>query len=329
MSVLVCGGAGYIGSHNVRALLDRGEGVVVLDNLWTGHRESLPGSVPFYEGDVRDAALLDRILSEHPVESVIHFCACSLVGESVEQPLRYFNNNVYGMQVLLEAMERHGLDKIVFSSSAAVYGEPRRVPILEDDETAPTNPYGETKRTMERMMHWVGLRHGIRYVSLRYFNVAGAREDGSIGEDHRNETHLVPIILQVPLSRRTHVTVYGDDYPTPDGTCIRDYVHISDLADAHLRALDHLRAGGEGGIFNLGSGAGYSVREMIEAARAATGHAIPVEVGPRRAGDPARLVADSTRAREVLGWVPRVTRMEDIVATAWNWHRTHPNGYGG
>ena len=327
MSVLICGGAGYIGSHNVRALLDRGESVVVLDNLWTGHRASLPDSVPFYEGDVRDAALLDKILAGHAVDSVIHFCACSLVGESVEQPLRYFNNNVYGMQVLLEAMQRHGLDKIVFSSSAAVYGEPKRVPILEDDETLPTNPYGETKRTMERMMHWVGRRYGIRYVSLRYFNVAGAREDGTIGEDHRNETHLVPIILQVPLSRRTHVTVYGDDYPTPDGTCIRDYVHISDLADGHLRALDHLRAGGAGGIFNLGSGEGYSVMETIEAARAATGHAIPVEVGPRRAGDPARLVADSAKARELLGWTPRVTRMEDIIATAWNWHRTHPNGY--
>ncbi len=328
MSVLICGGAGYIGSHNVRALLDRGESVVVLDNLWTGHRESLPGSVPFYEGDVRDAALLDRIWAEHAVDAVIHFCACSLVGESVDQPLRYFNNNVYGMQVLLEAMVRHGLDKIVFSSSAAVYGEPRRVPILEDDETLPTNPYGETKRVMERMMHWVGRRHGIRWVSLRYFNVAGAREDGSIGEDHRNETHLVPIILQVPLGRRTHVTVYGDDYPTSDGTCIRDYVHVSDLADAHLRALDHLRSDGEGGVFNLGSGEGYSVRAMIDAARAATGHAIPVEVGPRRAGDPARLVADSTKARRVLGWTPKVTRMEDIIATAWNWHRTHPNGYG-
>ena len=328
MSVLICGGAGYIGSHNVRALCDRGESVVVLDNLWTGHRESLPGSVPFYEGDVRDAALLDRIWSEHAVDAVIHFCACSLVGESVDQPLRYFNNNVYGMQVLLEAMVRHGLDKIVFSSSAAVYGEPKRVPILEDDETLPTNPYGETKRVMERMMHWVGRRHGIRWVSLRYFNVAGAREDGSIGEDHRNETHLAPIILQVPLGRRTHVTIYGDDYPTPDGTCIRDYVHVSDLADAHLRALDHLRAGGEGGVFNLGSGEGYSVRAMIDAARTATGHAIPVEVGPRRAGDPARLVADSTKARQVLGWTPRITRMEDIIATAWNWHRTHPNGYG-
>ena len=328
MSVLICGGAGYIGSHNVRALCDRGESVVVLDNLWTGHRESLPGSVPFYEGDVRDAALLDRIWAEHAVDAVIHFCACSLVGESVDQPLRYFNNNVYGMQVLLEAMVRHGLDKIVFSSSAAVYGEPKRVPILEDDETLPTNPYGETKRVMERMMHWVGRRHGIRWVSLRYFNVAGAREDGSIGEDHRNETHLVPIILQVPLGRRTHVTVYGDDYPTSDGTCIRDYVHVSDLADAHLRALDHLRSDGEGGVFNLGSGEGYSVRAMIDAARTATGHAIPVEVGPRRAGDPARLVADSAKARQVLGWTPRITRMEDIIATAWNWHRTHPNGYG-
>ncbi|MBR1671463.1 MAG: UDP-glucose 4-epimerase GalE [Fretibacterium sp.] len=335
MAILVCGGAGYIGSHNVRALLDHGEEVVVLDNLWTGHRAAVPEAVKFYEGDVRDSALLDKVMASHPIEAVIHFCACSLVGESVAKPLLYFNNNVGGMQSLLEAMQRNGpagrglcpVDKIVFSSSAAVYGEPKHVPILEDDEKRPTNPYGESKRMMELMMHWVSRRHGIRYVSLRYFNVAGAFHDGSMGEDHRNETHLVPLILQVPLGRRDHVAIYGDDYPTKDGTCIRDYVYIEDLAAGHLLALKYLRDGGESQIFNLGSGDGYSVMEMVSAAREATGRDIPVEVAPRRAGDPARLVADSARARSVLGWQPKVTSMKDIIASAWRWHSSHPNGY--
>ena len=327
MAVLICGGAGYIGSHNVRSFLNRGEDVVVVDNLWTGHRGAVPSFVPFYESDIRDADAMEKIFNAHPIEAVVHFCACSLVGESVKEPLKYFNNNVYGMQVLLEAMVRRGVDKIVFSSSAAVYGEPKRVPIREDDETVPTNPYGESKLMMEKMMHWVGQRHGIRSVSLRYFNVAGAWEDGSIGEDHRNETHLVPIILQVPLGKRDHITIFGDDYPTPDGTCIRDYVQVTDLADGHLRALDYLRSGGASDVFNLGSGDGYSVKEMIEAARTATGKEIPVKVGARRPGDPARLVADSEKAGKILGWVPHVTRMEDIVATAWKWHRSHPEGY--
>ncbi|NLL36338.1 MAG: UDP-glucose 4-epimerase GalE [Fretibacterium sp.] len=328
MAVLICGGAGYIGSHSVKYFLERGEDVVVLDNLLTGHRSAVPESVPFYEADVRDARAMDAVFAAHPIEAVIHFCACSLVGESVEEPLKYFNNNVYGMQVLMESMVRAGVTRLVFSSSAAVYGEPERVPIREEDETVPTNPYGESKLMMERMMRWVGQRHGIRYVSLRYFNVAGAWEDGSIGEDHRNETHLVPIILQVPLKQRSHLTVFGDDYPTPDGSCIRDYVHVKDLADAHLLALNYLRNGGESEIFNLGSGEGYSVKEMLTAARAATGQDIPVRIGPRRVGDPARLVAESQRARRVLGWMPRITRMEDIIASAWNWHRSHPEGYG-
>lgn len=327
MAVLVCGGAGYIGSHNVRALLDKGEDVIVLDNLWTGHRAAVPDNAVFYEGDVRDGAILDKIFVKHHVDAVLHFCACSLVGESVEKPLLYFNNNVGGMQSLLEAMHRNNVNKIVFSSSAAVYGEPKSVPIFEDDETNPTNPYGESKRIMEKMIHWVGKKHNINYVSLRYFNVAGARHDGSMGEDHRNETHLVPIILQVPLGKRDHVTVYGDDYKTQDGTCIRDYVYIEDLADAHMLALKYLRDGGESQIFNLGSGDGYSVMEMINAARKATGRDIPVKIGERRAGDPARLIADSKKARKILGWSPKVTRMEDIIATAWRWHLSHPNGY--
>ncbi|MBR0095984.1 MAG: UDP-glucose 4-epimerase GalE, partial [Synergistaceae bacterium] len=259
MSVLVCGGAGYIGSHNVKALIEQGEDVIVLDNLLTGHKAAVPEQATFYKGDVRDGALLDKIFTTHKVDAVLHFCACSLVGESVEKPLLYFNNNVGGMQSLLEAMTRSHVNKIVFSSSAAVYGEPKNVPIFEDDPTNPTNPYGESKRIMERIMHWVGQAHDIKYVSLRYFNVAGARHDGSMGEDHRNETHLIPIILQVPLKKRAHVTVYGDDYKTKDGTCIRDYVYIEDLANAHLLALKYLRDGGESEIFNLGSGDGYSV----------------------------------------------------------------------
>ena len=327
MSVLVCGGAGYIGSHNVKALIEQGEDVIVLDNLWTGHKAAVPEQAAFYKGDVRDGALLDKIFTTHKVDAVLHFCACSLVGESVEKPLLYFNNNVGGMQSLLEAMTRSHVNKIVFSSSAAVYGEPKNVPIFEDDPTNPTNPYGESKRIMERIMHWVGQAHDIKYVSLRYFNVAGARHDGSMGEDHRNETHLIPIILQVPLKKRDHVTVYGDDYKTKDGTCIRDYVYIEDLANAHLLALKYLRDGGESEIFNLGSGDGYSVMEMINAARKATGRDIAVEIGARRAGDPARLIADSKKARKILGWSPKVTRMEDIIATAWRWHLSHPNGY--
>ncbi len=307
MAILVCGGAGYIGSHAVHALVEKGEQVVIVDNLQTGHRGALNPAATFYEGDIRDAAVLDKIFTENKIEAVIHFAANSLVGESVEKPLLYFNNNVYGMQVLLEAMVRHGIDKIVFSSTAAVYGEPKRVPIHEDDETHPTNPYGETKLTMEKMMKWVSRANGVRYVSLRYFNAAGALPDGSIGEDHATETHLIPLILQVPLGKRDHITVFGEDYPTPDGTCLRDYIHVVDLADAHVRALDYLRQGGESNIFNLGNGQGFSVKEMIAAAQKATGRSIKVEIGARRAGDPAQLIASSEKARTVLGWNPQFT----------------------
>ena len=255
--ILVCGGAGYIGSHAVHALVEKGEQVVIVDNLQTGHRGALNPAAAFYEGDIRDAAVLDKIFTENKIEAVIHFAANSLVGESMEKPLLYFNNNVYGMQVLLEAMVRHGVDKIVFSSTAATYGEPKRVPIHEDDETCPTNTYGETKLTMEKMMKWVSRANGVRYVSLRYFNAAGALPDGSIGEDHKTETHLIPLILQVPTGRRDHITVFGDDYPTPDGTCLRDYIHVVDLADAHVLALEYLRKGGASDIFNLGNGQGF------------------------------------------------------------------------
>ena len=327
MAILVCGGAGYIGSHAVHALIEKGEQVVIVDNLQTGHRGALNPKAKFYEGDIRDASVLDKIFTENKVEAVIHFAANSLVGESMEKPLLYFNNNVYGMQVLLEAMVRHGVDKIVFSSTAAVYGEPKRVPIHEDDETCPTNTYGETKLTMEKMMKWVSRASGVRYVSLRYFNAAGALPDGSIGEDHATETHLIPLILQVPTGRRDHITVFGDDYPTPDGTCLRDYIHVVDLADAHVLALEYLRKGGASDIFNLGNGQGFSVKEMIAAAEKATGRSIKVEIGARRAGDPAQLIASSEKARSVLGWKPQFTDVEQVIGTAWRWHEHHPHGY--
>ena len=327
MAILVCGGAGYIGSHAVHALIEKGEQVVIVDNLQTGHRGALNPKAKFYEGDIRDASVLDKIFTENKVEAVIHFAANSLVGESMEKPLLYFNNNVYGMQVLLEAMVRHGVDKIVFSSTAAVYGEPKRVPIHEDDETCPTNTYGETKLTMEKMMKWVSRANGVRYVSLRYFNAAGALPDGSIGEAHATETHLIPLILQVPTGRRDHITVFGDDYPTPDGTCLRDYIHVVDLADAHVLALEYLRKGGASDIFNLGNGQGFSVKEMIAAAEKATGRSIKVEIGARRAGDPAQLIASSEKARSVLGWKPQFTDVEQVIGTAWRWHEHHPHGY--
>ncbi|MDE6734963.1 MAG: UDP-glucose 4-epimerase GalE [Desulfovibrio sp.] len=327
MAVLVCGGAGYIGSHNVRALLAAGRDVVVADNFLTGHREAVAPGAHLHEADIRDAAALDAIFGAHPIDAVLHFAASSLVGESMERPLDYFNNNVLGMQCLLEAMQRHGVTRIVFSSSAAVYGEPDAVPIPEDAPLAPTNPYGESKRIMERIMHWAALAHSMRFVSLRYFNVGGAWPGGAIGEDHRPESHLIPLILQVPLGRRPHISIFGTDYPTPDGTCVRDYLDVMDLADAHLRALEHLERGGGSLICNLGNGKGFSVREMIEAARRVTGHPIPVVEAPRRPGDPARLVASAELAGRALGWRP--TRdIEAIIASAWEWHRTHPQGFG-
>lgn len=327
MAILVCGGAGYIGSHMVDLLLQRGEVPVVVDNLKTGYQAALPPSVKFYQADIRDKAALDEVFLQNEIEAVIHFAAFSLVGESMEKPLAYFNNNVYGMQVLLEKMVEHKVDKIVFSSSAATYGEPQQVPIEETAATEPTNPYGETKLMMEKMMKWVNRKYGIDYVSLRYFNVAGAAPDGHIGESHYPESHLVPIILQVPLGQREAITVYGNDYPTADGTCIRDYVHVVDLADAHIKALEYLRAGQPSDIFNLGSGDGYSVKEMIEAAERATGQKIKTIIGARRPGDPARLVAASAKAKKILGWQPTYNDMESIIATAWTWHKNHPNGF--
>lgn len=327
MRILVIGGAGYIGSHNVHALTERGDEVVVLDSLATGHREAVHPEARFYQGDLRNAADLDKVFTENNIDAVMHFAAYSLVAESMDKPLKYFDNNVGGMLSLLQAMARHNVDKLVFSSTAAVYGEPKSIPIVEDDPKDPTNPYGESKLIMERMMRWVGEANGIRSVILRYFNVGGALADGSIGEDHRPESHLIPLILQVPLGRRPHISVFGTDYPTKDGSCIRDYLHVMDLADAHLRALDYLAAGGASTVCNLGNGQGFSVLEMIEAARRVTGHELPVRLEGRRAGDPARLVASSERARSVLGWQPKAG-IEEIIRTAWTWHKTHPSGYG-
>lgn len=327
MAILVTGGAGYIGSHCVAALIARGEEVVTVDNLQQGHPSAVLGG-KLIACDIRDEAAMSRVFAENDIEAVIHFAAHSLVGVSMKEPYAYYHNNVYGTLCLLEQMNRHGVKKIVFSSTAAVYGEPDRVPILETDRTEPTNTYGETKLAMEKMMRWFDAAHGIKYVALRYFNAAGAHGSGRIGEDHRPETHLVPLILQVPLGQREFIAVFGDDYDTPDGTCIRDYLHVEDLAAAHLLALDRLRRGGESAVYNLGSGSGFSVKEMIEVARRVTGHPIPARIAPRRAGDPARLIASSDKIKRELGWQPEKDDIERIVADAWNWHKNHPNGYG-
>lgn len=327
MAILVLGGAGYIGSHTVRALIDAGRDVVVADNLETGYRAAVHPQARFYEGDIRDRAFVDRVLESEQIEGVIHFAANSQVGESMVNPLKYYDNNLTGTKVLLESMVAHGVLKIVFSSTAATYGEPERVPILETDKTDPTNCYGETKLSMEKMMKWVSAAHGLRFVALRYFNACGAQLDGSIGEAHDPETHLVPLILQVPNGQRAQISIFGEDYPTPDGTCIRDYIHVCDLAQAHILALDYLLAGGENNIFNLGNGVGFSVKEVIEETRRVTGHPIPATVCPRRAGDPAQLIASSAKAREVLGWKPQYDDLHTIIATAWDWHKAHPHGY--
>ncbi|WP_258296730.1 UDP-glucose 4-epimerase GalE [Paenibacillus peoriae] len=327
MAILVTGGAGYIGSHTVADLLDLGEEVVVLDNLQTGHKAALLGG-KLYEGDLRDKELLTKLFSENSIDAVIHFAANSLVGESMQNPGKYYDNNVFGTLSLLEAMKDAGVRRIVFSSTAATYGEPEKVPIEEGDRTEPTNVYGETKLMMERMMSWFDKVLGIKYVSLRYFNAAGAHESGKIGEDHRPESHLIPLVLQTALKQRPHIAVFGEDYATPDGTCVRDYIHVSDLADAHVRAVNYLREGNDSNVFNLGNGQGFSVKEVIETARKVTGLDIPVVTEPRRAGDPAILVASSDKARSVLGWSPARTQLEDIISGAWGWHQSHPHGYG-
>ena len=327
MSILVLGGAGYIGSHAVDQLITKGYKVIVIDNLLTGHRQAIHPQAKFYEGDVRDKPFVQEVFKKEKIEGVIHFAASSLVGESVEKPLKYFNNNVYGMQVLLEVMQENDVKHIVFSSTAATYGEPKESPIVETTPTNPKNPYGESKLMMEKMMKWCDEAYGMKFVALRYFNVAGAKSDASIGEDHTPETHLVPIILQVALGQREALSIFGDDYDTPDGTCIRDYVHVEDLIAAHILALEYLKVGNKSDVFNLGSNNGYSVKEMLEAARDVTGKEIPAMIAPRRAGDPGSLVASSQKAKEILGWQPVYTDVKKIIETAWNWHVSHPSGY--
>ena len=327
MSILVLGGAGYIGSHTALELVRAGKDVVVADSLVTGFRSAVPEGARFYHGDIRDFDFLDDLFHHEKIDSVIHFAAYSLVGESVTNPLKYYDNNLYGTKVLLEAMLKNDVKKIVFSSTAATYGEPENIPILESDRTCPTNPYGETKLAMEKMFKWTAAAHGLRYVSLRYFNACGADESGTIGEAHNPESHLIPLILQVPNGKREAISIYGPDYDTPDGTCIRDYIHVTDLAQAHILAVQYLENGGESDVFNLGNGFGYSVKEVIETARKVTGHAIPAVETERRAGDPARLVASSEKAKKILGWKPVHDSLDEIIASAWNWHKNHPNGY--
>lgn len=326
MAILICGGAGYIGSHTVADLLNHGEEIIVADNLSRGHPKAVLGGT-LCEGDLRDKSFLRSVFRDHSISAVVHFAADSQVGESMKEPLKYYDNNLGGGISLLECMREFHVDRIVFSSTAATYGDPCSIPIKEDDPTIPTNPYGETKLSFEKCLKWAQEAYGIRHVILRYFNAAGAHTRVEIGEDHAQESHLIPIILQVALGQRSEAQIYGEDYPTPDKTCIRDYIHVEDLAQAHVLALNHLATGNAGGIFNLGNGSGFSVRQVIETARRVTGHSIPVRVGPRRPGDPPSLVASSQRAREVLGWKPKYPDLESIVRTAWEWHRKHPKGF--
>ena len=327
-TILVAGGAGYIGSHMVALLVKRGYEVIVADNLRTGHWQAVKGAKKLYVGDLRDNAFLEQVFSENDIDGVINFAAFSLVGESVTNPLKYYGNNVEGAVSLLNAMKAHGVDKMVFSSTAATYGEPEKQPIEEHDRTEPTNPYGATKLAIENMLKWCDRAYGIRYAALRYFNAAGSDTETGIGEDHDPESHLIPLVMKTALGQRDHIGIFGEDYPTADGTCVRDYIHVNDLAEAHLLALEYLAGGGSSDVFNLGSGDGYSVKEIIETARRVTGREIKATVEPRRTGDPSVLIASNKKAAEVLGWKP-VRGLEQIISDAWAWHSGHPNGYEG
>jgi len=325
MRVLVTGGAGYVGSHCLRRLLDEGHEAVVYDNLWQGHPQAVPEGL-LALGDLNDEAKLTALLKDRRIDAVMHFAALALVGESVTKPDLYYKNNVVGSFHLLEAMRNSGVRKIVISSTTATYGTPEKMPIAETTPQQPINPYGFSKLVVERMLDDYTAAYGFSFAALRYFNAAGAAPDGTIGEDHTPESHLIPIVLQVALGQRASISIFGDDYPTPDGTCIRDYVHVEDLASAHLAALQRLEPGKSIKV-NLGTGRGYSVREVIDACRKFTGHAIPATIAPRRPGDPPELVADARLARELLDWTPKYNTIESIVETAWNWHRQHPRGY--
>ena len=326
MAILVLGGAGYIGSHTVHELIEAGRDVVVADNLLTGFRAAVHPKARFYQADIRDRAAMDRIFEEEQIEGVVHFAASSQVGESMTDPLKYYDNNLCGTTVLLSSMVAHGVDKIVFSSTAATYGEPKRVPILETDRTQPTNCYGETKLAMEHMMRWTSQAHGLRYVALRYFNACGAHPSGAIGEAHDPETHLIPIILQVPNGRRDHVSIYGDDYPTRDGTCVRDYIHVVDLARGHVAAINYMNGHPGESVFNLGTGTGYSVLDMVNAFQRVTGQKIPYEITARRPGDLATVYASPDKSAELLGWKAEYG-IKEMCEDSWRWQSMNPNGY--
>jgi len=324
--ILVTGGAGYIGSHACAILQNRGIGVVAVDNLSKGYEKAV--KCKLYVGDLRDSILLDKIFSENKIDGVIHFAANSLVGESMKIPLVYYDNNVFSAINLLNAMVKYNVKNIVFSSTASTYGIPKNDIVSETDVNAPINTYGETKLAIEKMLKWCNVAYGIKYTILRYFNVAGALSDGSIGEAHDPETHLIPIVLKVALGQNPVMKLFGDDYNTADGTCIRDYIHVEDLIEAHLLALEYLKNDVDNSdIFNLGNGFGFSNKQIVEASRLITGHPIPTVIEARRPGDPDVLVASSEKAKRILGWTPKITSIEQIISSAWNWHSKNPNGY--
>lgn len=329
MNILVTGGAGYIGSHVVEELQKCGYTPIVYDNLSTGHAAAVPEEVQLVEGDIHDVTFARHIMEQFQIGAVIHFAASSLVGESMENPSKYYFNNVEGTFHLLEAMRGAGVDRIVFSSTAAVYGEPEQVPIKEDSPLQPTNVYGRTKLMIEKMLGDYDMAYDFRYVALRYFNAAGASPTRDIGEDHSPESHLIPLILKTAQGVRRQISIFGTDYPTEDGTCIRDYIHVCDLARAHVLALEHLLKGGASRVYNLGSESGFSVRQMINSAKLVTGVHFPVAEEARRAGDPAVLIASSAKIREELGWEPQHSSVNEVIATAWKWHKNHPHGYEG
>ena len=326
MNILVTGGAGYIGSIVTEELVRQGDTVVVFDNLYYGHRAAVHPEAAFVEGGLADRAALKSLFDTHHVQAVMHFASYTLVGESMQQPFKYIGDNVTNALNLLQEAVAHGVRRFILSSTANLFDDPQRMPIDEQERIVPGSPYGESKNIIERILYWLDRAYGFHYAALRYFNAAGACPTGERGEDHAPETHLIPLALQVALDQREKIVIFGDDYPTRDGTCVRDYVHVTDLAQAHILALRALEQGSR--TYNLGNGQGFTVEEVIETCRQVTGHPIPAEVGPRRPGDPAVLVASSARIRRELGWQPQYPDLQTIIEHAWAWHRTHPHGYG-
>jgi UDP-glucose 4-epimerase len=326
MNILVTGGAGYIGSIVAEELVNQGDTVVVFDNLYYGHQAAVHPEAVFVRGDLADRGTVRSLFDAHDVDAVMHFASRTLVGESMEQPFRYIGDNVINGLNLLQEAVAHGIRRFILSSTANLFDEPERMPIGEDERIVPGSPYGESKNILERILYWLDRVYGFRYAALRYFNAAGASPTGQRGEDHDPETHLIPLVLQVALGQRDAITIFGDDYPTRDGTCVRDYIHVTDLAQAHILALQALDGGSR--TYNLGNGRGFTVKEVIETCRQVTGHPIPAVAGARRPGDPATLIASSDKIRRELGWEPRYPELHTIIEHAWEWHRTHPNGYG-